>query len=773
MIKIIFFFLLSCVVYAKEFKVSYDPDYAPFSYALEQKPYGLLIDIWKLWAKKNHHNITFVKAKSWDDAILLVREGKVDFFLGTTPYEPWMQGSVTYYKTKTAFFFLRNGEHNLKKIGIIGSDYEKDLQKKLPHAKIISYDTYEALVHALLQNAVDAIYDDALAINYFAIKHGYAHLIRRSNILSSISDVKAISAIKSNTDIFSQGFKNLSKKELEKIEANWIDDKDARYFNNANFLKQKSYSFIYHPHNKPLEFVNENGIYSGIIADLISLVASKSGLEFIPIKLKSWKEAKELALNDERKVEMISAIDPNDPLAKHYQLTQKDIFSFYGVLVGKKGKSVANAKNIGVTDESLAKWIQKHYPDKKVVVFKAFSIAMQQLLSHRIDLLATNSIKATYLIKVEDKKDLEVVKILKYKYHLKIAFDPKVEKELLSLVDESLSLITNKEQSDIYHKWMSVRIKKELDLKLIGIIIAIALGVIGIFIFINKQLNALVQQRTKELKELNESLEDKVKQRTQALENINKKMEENIRYAALIQNAILPSVQDFSSFFDEFFIIWEPKDIVGGDIYFFEKLNDDEAYLFIIDCTGHGVSGAFLTMLVKAIQEQLLSSLNQTKHSPAMVLEDINTILRKLLPNQKETSVGLDAGVVYINKAKKELRFAGANIPLYYLKEHKIHTLKPNRASLGYTTSKYNKGFDQHTIEYDKIESFYLTTDGFIDQNGGAKGFPFGKRQFFALLEKNYTCSMQEQKEILKDRLLVYQAEEERNDDITVIGFKL
>jgi len=105
-VKKIFFILILfySVLSANHFKVSYDPDYAPFSFAQNDKAYGLLIDIWKEWAKTNHHTIDFIKAKNWDDAIELVKNNQVDFFLGTTPYDKWMKASKPFYKTKTALF---------------------------------------------------------------------------------------------------------------------------------------------------------------------------------------------------------------------------------------------------------------------------------------------------------------------------------------------------------------------------------------------------------------------------------------------------------------------------------------------------------------------------------------------------------------------------------------------------------------------------------------------------------------------------------------------
>ena len=767
--RVLLFFLLANILYAKNFTVSYDPDYAPFSYALKNKPYGLLIDIWQLWAKKNHHTITFIKAKSWDDAIDLAKNKKVDFFLGTTPYEKWMYSSTTYYKTKTAFFFLRGSQNSLKKIGIIGTDYAKILKQKLPHATISSYDTYEALVHALLQNQVDTIYDDALAINYFAIKHGYSHILSRSEILSEISVVKAISATKENVELFSKGFQKLTLKELEKIESNWIEDEDARYYNNANFLRKKTYYFRYNQHNKPLEFTNENGVYSGIIADILSLISSKSGLIFKPVRTKN------------EKAEMISATQAIPSVKKYYNLTHKDIYSFNAVLLANSTQKISSDKNldnttIGIVKDksSIISWVEKNYTKANIITFDSFKEALNALQSSQIDFLVTNSIKATYTININGRNELKIIRILPYKYHLKIAFAKSVQKEVVALVDETLSLVTDKERSDIYHKWTTLVIKKELDYKLIFTILGVAITIIGFFIFVNKRLNALVQKRTAQLKELNESLELKVEQRTQELVEINKKMQDNIRYASFIQNAILPSVQEFSHFFDDYFIYWEPKDIVGGDIYFFESPNENEAYLFVIDCTGHGVSGAFLTMLVKAIKEQIVSTLSHTKHTPASILQNINTILKKLLPQEdSQTNVGLDAGIIYINKELNQLSFAGANIPLYYIQNNKLHILKPNRTSIGYTKSKKHYNFTEHIISYNQDMYFFITTDGFIDQNGGEKGFPFGKKRFFALLREDYKKPMKIQKDLYKKALLEYQKDQERNDDITLIGFHL
>ncbi len=776
-----FFFILffSSLLVAKSLTVSYDPDYAPFSFSIDKKPYGIFIDIWKLWAKKNNHTIQFVQAKDWDDALKLAKDKRVDYFLGTTSHEAWMHGSKVYYKTKTALYSLKNFQNKIRTIGIIGDDYQDVLQKKLPHIKIVSYENYKQLLEALIHKKVDAIYDDALAITYYAIKNRYKHFIKESDILSEISDVQAISATKENISLFNKGFKKLSAKDLEAIEETWISDKNMRYYNNASFLKKKEFYYVYDPDWKPFEYKDEmSHMHMGIIADLLSLVSSKSGLIFHPVATNSWEESVELL--KAHKVSMVSAVPWTKERAKYLNFSKKDIYSYPAVLVSNsKNRLTFNDDFSDVTigivkGNSLGQWIQKKYPQAHFVLFKNVKDGFTALQKNKIDFFGINGVTANYYINVMGFSDTHIYTILDYMFHLKIAFLKDVDPEVLALVDAALAKITHKEFSDVYHKWIAVQFKKEVNYKLIFTIIAIALTIISIFIFLNKRLNQLVQKRTEELKDLNENLEQKVEIRTKELAEINKKMYANIEYASLIQNAILPNQEDLQNFFQDYSILWQPKDIVGGDIYFFHQLNDDEALLFVIDCTGHGVSGAFVTMLVKAIEEECLTLFKENKLTPASTLEYFHSSFQKLLiQTDRDVNVGFDAAVIHINKKTKELTFAGANIALYYTEAEKIHRLKPDRHSIGYRKSDKEVYYTQKKISFDESMCFYITTDGYIDQNGGKKGFPFGKNHFKRVLLKHHKEPLEKQQKSFYEAFENYKSSYEQTDDITLIAFRI
>lgn len=267
---------------------------------------------------------------------------------------------------------------------------------------------------------------------------------------------------------------------------------------------------------------------------------------------------------------------------------------------------------------------------------------------------------------------------------------------------------------------------------------------------------------------------------TKEMETIHKKTKASIEYAAIIQHSIVPENNIFNKYFEDFLVIWQPKDIVGGDIYLFEELRDDnECMIMVIDCTGHGVPGAFVTMLVKAIERQIAAHIATDPNqevSPAWVLEYFNKTMKKLLRQESTESIsnaGFDGAIIYYNKTKKIIKFAGAEIELFYIDNGVLKTIKGDRHSIGYKKSDTNYKFTDHLIAVDDGMQFYLTTDGYTDQNGGKKGFPFGKKRFTKILEENYKESMADQQEILLDTLLEYQNNEERNDDMTVVGIKI
>jgi serine phosphatase RsbU (regulator of sigma subunit) len=308
---------------------------------------------------------------------------------------------------------------------------------------------------------------------------------------------------------------------------------------------------------------------------------------------------------------------------------------------------------------------------------------------------------------------------------------------------------------------------------------------------INKELigySAIKQDITdkKEVEELKDNLEVKVIERTQDLNEAKQEIEiahkntkDSIEYASLIQQALIPDTKVVGEFFTDSFLWWSPKDIVGGDIFLFEKLrHDDECLFMVIDCAGHGVPGAFVTMLVKAIERELVAKISKSDYevSTSIIMGHFNRTIKKLLQQYDDSSIsnaGFDGAIVYIDKQRKILRFSGAYTELFYLNNDTVDMKKGSKQSVGYKQCDNDYVYNEIELELCDKTRYYLSTDGYLDQKGGEKGFSFGKKKFKKLIEDSKTLPLNEQQDIFKKAMDEYQDSYFRVDDITVFGWEI
>ncbi len=236
----------------------------------------------------------------------------------------------------------------------------------------------------------------------------------------------------------------------------------------------------------------------------------------------------------------------------------------------------------------------------------------------------------------------------------------------------------------------------------------------------------------------------KQKQREEELSRLHRDMKSSIEYASLIQKSLLSNQDILNKRFKDYFIIWEPRDIVGGDIYFIEDIEEmNTIFLMLIDCTGHGVPGAFLTMLIKAIHRQIVDQIKKNNYlSPSMILQMFNSKLRETLLNQS----GFDGAVLFIDYKNHVLNYSGAKLNLYFIRNGKIDMFKGDRFSIGYNRTALDYKFNEISINLESNDKIYLTTDGFTDQMGGEKYLPFGSKNFYNLIIDQQKNSMEIQK---------------------------
>lgn len=269
----------------------------------------------------------------------------------------------------------------------------------------------------------------------------------------------------------------------------------------------------------------------------------------------------------------------------------------------------------------------------------------------------------------------------------------------------------------------------------------------------------VISSRQKELKTTMSMLEDAQKQ-----------IQGSIDYAEVIQKAFLPEKNEVASVFKDSFLLWKQRDGVGGDSYWFKK-TENGFFLAIIDCTGHGVPGAFMTLIVQSLLDRLDSS--KFERDPAGILTEMNKQIKLALAgNDAEASPddGMDCTFVYVANSGKEMVFSGArNYLILCKKDGTLVEYKGDKKGVGMNKTPEDFAFTNQPISLEKGDRFYMLTDGLIDQVGGDRRLPFGRKRFKAVIEKQHESMEAQQDELFSD-FIHYQGHEKRRDDVLVFG---
>ncbi len=283
-------------------------------------------------------------------------------------------------------------------------------------------------------------------------------------------------------------------------------------------------------------------------------------------------------------------------------------------------------------------------------------------------------------------------------------------------------------------------------------------------------------------------LEDKVAQRTaevvqqkaeievqsQKIEVFYKQVTDSIRYAKRIQEAILPPDNYVKKLLPDSFVLYKPKDIVSGDFYWFDHLNG-KAIFAAVDCTGHGVPGAFMSIVGHNLLKQIMSKHQYTQ--PSKILDELSKGVRDTLHQrsfEESTSKdGMDITLCSFDKENSELEYAGAFNPLYMVRDGEIFEIKGNKFSVGVHVSTEVQKFTNHKIKMKKGDVVYIFSDGYADQFGGPRGKKFMQNQFRNLLFDIHRKPMSEQKRILDSTIEHWRGNEDQVDDILVMGMRV
>ena len=558
--------LLFIHLFSKEvdFKISYDPDYAPFSYIQDDKPTGLFIDIWKLWAKHNNYNIEFVNGVLWEDSINMVEKNEVDFFLGSRDYTKLISSNY-FYEMKSSFFSLVKNEIKIEKeiqlnIGIIGKAYQKIILDNFPNANLKIYDNYIDSIEALKNNEIDLIYDDKLAIEFFTVQNKSFHLIKALNNLTLKHKINALSNNEEKAKIFNDGFVKIPINELLALEKKWILNEQERYYldfkqqinltkEEIEFLEKNIIKVSVSNSWEPFTFKSHNGDALGISSEYWKLISNKLNLKSENHFSSSFVEQLENIKN--KSLDLIYSVGETSQ-RKEYSIFTKEYAKFPISISTKKDEnfieniSMLKDKKIAIGNNFTAHNILKNaHPEMNFILVNSVKEGLDLVSKDKAYAFIDTQPVLFYNIAKYNFNDLKVTGNTGYDFSLKFMIrDDYVILE--SILNKAISSVSLNELNLIVNKWNNVQFQTTMNYDLFWQITLIILLILLAFIYrnlvlknLNKTLEYRIEEKTQKLNDMNQNLAQLVEKKTNELiqkENILNQQSKMAAMGEMIEN---------------------------------------------------------------------------------------------------------------------------------------------------------------------------------------------------------------------------------------------
>ena len=264
-----------------------------------------------------------------------------------------------------------------------------------------------------------------------------------------------------------------------------------------------------------------------------------------------------------------------------------------------------------------------------------------------------------------------------------------------------------------------------------------------------------------------------IKEQKETIEEKNNQIMDSIKYAKFIQEAILPKTTILKEYFEDAFVFYRPKDIVSGDFYWFAETND-KIMVAAVDCTGHGVPGAFMSMIGHTLLNQIVHIKGILK--PSEILFELRREVIKSLNQRADDNYGrdgMDMALISFDKNSYTLEFSGAYNPLYIVKNDKLIQVKADRQPISIHFSKTDKPFTNHSMNLEKGDRLYIFSDGYADQFGGEKDKKYSYKRLRNDLIAMGSLKGEEQKNALTKNIDDWMGDKKPIDDMLVIGLKV
>ncbi len=370
---------------------------------------------------------------------------------------------------------------------------------------------------------------------------------------------------------------------------------------------------------------------------------------------------------------------------------------------------------------------------------------------------------------------------------------------VLSQNEEKQKEIALLEEAD---KMKSKQLRSNRQLAYIAILLIIVFVAFTVYFFYSskkqKKQNSLLQKQYDKINFQKKEIESQAKILEKATRSILKqkdqllkkttKITSSIKYASRIQKAMLPTESVLNKHFDDYFVFYRPKESVSGDFFWLNEVGDskrpslfqkripdeEKKIVFsVVDCTGHGVPGAFMSMLGDAYLNQIIGV--QKIYEPEQILYELHKVIRHTLQqHETDNNDGMDMSICVVDRKNETLKFAGAKNPIVYIQNEEMYRINGDLASIGGLQKEKERHFTGHTIDVSVPTCVYMYSDGYQDQFGGKHGRKFMAKPFRQMLYDNHKLSFDKQKENVINTFKKWKGREySQMDDVTLVGFKI
>ena len=500
-------------------------------------------------------------------------------------------------------------------------------------------------------------------------------------------------------------------------------------------------------------------IYSDSIMPLEHLRATKFAIEYDTIQIA--KDLKEGKMSSDASGGMQTVDDIYKTALMRVEKAEKDIRLHWGKYAASKELTAAERQKVPQINESMQKALASITDLRNIIGKKDLPALMDYVESEMPFMLSNMTQPLDELMQIQVKRAHEMYGDSQVKFDLSLATTAFIYIFGAGLVFLVVRLVVSDILSAV------TRLVRQSE----------ALAA-------NRLDEEFVWQRDDELGRLGNSFEMTRIELSKLFKEINDSKDEiershenicnSINYARRIQLAFLPDEAHLRDSVKDYFIVWRPKDVIGGDCYWIER-KDEGCLIAAIDCTGHGVPGALMTFVVLSLISRLLA--HEPLHdNPAALLSRLNILIKDELGQHgegSESNDGMDGAFVYVKG--DTVTYAGANIPLMYHRagSDDIEELRADKSSIGYVHSDPNFEFTNQTITLEKGSRLFLVTDGITDQIGGDKKLSHGKKRLKKVLMESIDMQIAAQKEYFMSKFLEYKGDETQRDDNTMIGIEV